>query len=303
MKPSISVVIPTHQRPVYLDRAIQSVVLQNGHDCEIIVVDDNGEGTPDQLETQDLMQKYADKPQVKYVVQPRNMGGGAARNLGIQTAKSDYIGFLDDDDEWLPDFVQKHLDVFARSDADLVYCGFQRSHEDDNTIRTESAVHHRGFVFEYLLQGWCPISTSLFMIKRAVFDSGKSFDERFPSFQDFDCWLGIAKEHQFDYCDDRLLLKHGHGIGQISVNPVTRQKGLAILEAKWRDILSDTEWAIFEKTLLGFKKEMRRKEFLVSRQSEGVVAAIPKAIRYLTFETPRLREIARVVKNMIFPYR
>jgi len=302
-EPSISVVIPTYQRPVYLDRAIQSVLQQSYSHCEIVVVDDNGQGSGNQLETAQLLKKYTNDARVSYVVLPQNRGGGGARNAGIEHSNSQYIGFLDDDDEWLPEFAQRHLDVFEQSNADIVYCGYKSVHDDDNTIREQKPEFHRGGVIEHLLRGWCPVSTSLFMIKRASLPNSEPFDASFPSFQDFDCWLSLARDLQFDYCEDALLLKHGHGVGQISVNPVTRQRGLDLLASKWRERLSPAEWKVFENTLVWFKKELYRKEFLVMRQKEGIVASIPKALRFLRYDKFRVRECARVLKSMAFPYR
>jgi len=128
--------------------------------CDLVIVDDNGRETAHQVETAKLMQKYADEPRVSYLVLEENRGGGGARNAGIQHSQSSYIGFLDDDDEWLPDFVQRHLDVFRHTNADVVYCGYNRLHEGDSVIREEESIFYRGEVFEMLLRGWCPVRIS-----------------------------------------------------------------------------------------------------------------------------------------------
>jgi glycosyltransferase involved in cell wall biosynthesis len=97
----VSVVIPTYKRAEYLPRALESVLSQQYPSVEAVVVDDNGEGTAAQLSTAQVLSAYADR-RVRYVVNPRNLGGALARNAGIEAASGYYVTFLDDDDEYLP---------------------------------------------------------------------------------------------------------------------------------------------------------------------------------------------------------
>ena len=93
--------IPTYKRAEFLPRALESVLNQQYPNIEAIVVDDNGEGTAAQSRTAERLSAYAGG-RVKYVINPRNLGGALARNAGIEAATGDYITFLDDDDEYLP---------------------------------------------------------------------------------------------------------------------------------------------------------------------------------------------------------
>lgn len=99
----ISVVIPTYKRSDYLCKAIDSVLAQTYPNFEIIVVDDNGDDSPYRETTKETMQKYAEDPRVRYLPQPENKGGAVARNVGIGAAEGEFITFLDDDDEYLPE--------------------------------------------------------------------------------------------------------------------------------------------------------------------------------------------------------
>ena len=90
---SISVVIPTFNRLIYLERAIKSVLNQTVDVNEIIIVDDgSNDGTSEFINS--------NYPDLKYIFQP-NRGVSAARNMGIAAAKSNWIAFLDSDDEWV----------------------------------------------------------------------------------------------------------------------------------------------------------------------------------------------------------
>ncbi len=98
----VSVITPTYKRCDYLSGAIESVLNQTYKNIEIIVVDDNGDGSEYREKTKELMQKYADDERVIYLTPHENRGGAMARNAGIDAASGDLIAFLDDDDLYLP---------------------------------------------------------------------------------------------------------------------------------------------------------------------------------------------------------
>jgi len=102
----VSVIIPTYNRSNFIDRAINSVLNQTYPNIEIIVIDDNGNETPARKIMIEKMRKYEASPNVRYLKNNKNMGGALARNIGIQESSGQYITFLDDDDEYLPNKVE-----------------------------------------------------------------------------------------------------------------------------------------------------------------------------------------------------
>ena len=100
-----TIVIPTHDRPGLLERAVASALAQTVHDLQVIVVDD-GSTEPVQLPPD---------PRLQVVRNPRPLGASAARNLGLTLAAGPWITFPDDDDELLPNLVQVSLDTAERS--------------------------------------------------------------------------------------------------------------------------------------------------------------------------------------------
>ena len=119
----VSVVIPTYKRPGMLGRAIESVLGQTHKDVEIIVVDDNDPKSEYRSETEIYMKQYENVSNLKYIKRKSNGGGCASRNTGINEATSDYICFLDDDDEFLPTNIEKQLKNLIIKDADVSVCG------------------------------------------------------------------------------------------------------------------------------------------------------------------------------------
>lgn len=116
----VSVIIPTFNRADLVVRAVESVLAQTHANVEAVVVDD---GSTDG--TCDAMQRLCkEDARVVYCKNKLEKGCGGARNTGIAESSGEYIAFLDDDDEYLPEKVAAQLDAFARfGDADVVVAG------------------------------------------------------------------------------------------------------------------------------------------------------------------------------------
>ena len=105
----VSVIIPTYKRPDKLDVAINSVLRQTYPNVEVIVVDDNDPDTEGRRLTEEKMSKFNDESRVKYIKHDHNKNGSAARNTGARASKGEYVAFLDDDDEYLPNKIESQL--------------------------------------------------------------------------------------------------------------------------------------------------------------------------------------------------
>jgi glycosyltransferase involved in cell wall biosynthesis len=109
----VSVIIPTYNRGQLVFRAIKSVLNQTYKNLEIIIVDD---GSTD--DTEEIVKKFSDE-RIKYIRYPKNRGLSFARNTGIRNSKGDFVAFLDSDDEYIPEKIEKTLRVFKNSSKDL----------------------------------------------------------------------------------------------------------------------------------------------------------------------------------------
>ena len=115
--PDVTAVVTTYKRSWDgISRAIDSILAQTCPVCELLLVDDNDE---DSAYSADLREKAKAYPLVRYVPMGKNGGVSKARNRGMQEAKGEYIAFLDDDDEWLPDKLETQLAVFAEFHAQV----------------------------------------------------------------------------------------------------------------------------------------------------------------------------------------
>jgi glycosyltransferase involved in cell wall biosynthesis len=186
-KPTVTVIIPTFNRASVVGRAIRSVLVQTCQDWELIVVDD---GSTDG--TEQGVRSFSDH-RIKYIRHERNRGGAAARNTGIRCARGEYVAFLDDDDEWLPEKLEKELEVFRNSDPEvgLVYSGMIVLDEGGNVLKVGMPTES-GWAHEALL-GSRPIgSCSQVTVKKEVLDGVAGFDETFLNAEDQDLWLRVT---------------------------------------------------------------------------------------------------------------
>lgn len=119
--PRVTVIIPTYKRSVeFLSRAVKSVIDQTYKNIEIIVIDDS----PSNYIERDNIKKYMDSivnQDVKYYQNEKNMGGSLARNRGIELATGEYISFLDDDDEYMPEKIEKQIKFMLYGGNDLSF--------------------------------------------------------------------------------------------------------------------------------------------------------------------------------------
>ena len=126
MSALISVIIPIYNVEKYLDRCIESVVVQTYKNLEIILVDD---GSPDNCPT--MCDEWAKKDSRIKVIHKENGGQASARNKALDICTGDYISFIDSDDSILPNMYENMLTVMLENNGDISVCGYMA----DNGLR------------------------------------------------------------------------------------------------------------------------------------------------------------------------
>ncbi|MBF0510757.1 MAG: glycosyltransferase [Candidatus Omnitrophica bacterium] len=211
--PIVSVVVTTYNRREKLERALKSVLTQTLKELEVIVVDNASVD-----HTQELVEGLKDD-RIKYIRHATNKGGPAARNTGIKAARASLIAFLDDDDQWQPEKLELQVNKFKdlSLSVGVVYVGAEIFDELKQKVLKTNLPQWRGHVYQRLLLGTMLSSVSSVLVRAECFQKVGLFDEDLTSCQDWDMWLRISKQYEFDYVNEVLARINMHG-KQISTN-------------------------------------------------------------------------------------
>jgi len=202
--PKVSVIIPAYNCASFVNETIDSILNQTYQDFEIILVDD---GSTDN--TKEVVRKYGDK--IKYLYQ-QNSGVSAARNKGIGVSRGKYIAFLDHDDLWLPERLEKQVKFLDENpEVPLVfsdsYCTDWAGSILERSFEERSP--HRGSIFnELFIKNFIPTQTVL--VRKEIFNIVGNFNPQLKVVQDYDLWLRIAERFQIDYINQPLAKHRVH---------------------------------------------------------------------------------------------
>jgi len=207
-------VVPTFNRENVIMNCLKSILNQTYSNIEVIVVDDASEDN-----TEKIVKSIVDK-RLKYVRLPRNTKGTQPRNIGIELSKGEYIAFLDSDDTWLPDKIEKQLSLIKRSNYKDVLCftGIIHSKNSKKNIVINRNLYSTESIMDYILNvGWVQCGT--FMCSREIAKLTK-FSPKVRKHQDWDFCYRLSKNNcKFIYLEEALTVYNiENGNNQISTN-------------------------------------------------------------------------------------
>lgn len=249
MEPLVSAVITTYRRDEeILKRAIESVLNQTYLNIELIIVDDNGVNSTYHKMVKKLVGNL-NQDNMSLIVHEKNKGVQRARNNGLEKAHGEYIAFLDDDDEWLPNKIAKQVEVFQTSTDDnlgLVYCWYNTVTVDSNNRKKLSLItspkYDNDHVIIELLRKNFIGSTSLPLLKKEYVQEVGGFDESLPSSQDLDLWVRMAQKFKVAVVEEPLLNYYYYSGEKITNNPSSKINGLKMFFEKYQtQIETDTQ--------------------------------------------------------------
>ena len=221
----ITVIITTCKRePEILKRAIDSVRSQTFTDWELLIIDDSPEDYSLRDDVRNMVLGLDGN--ISYFRHDRNYGANHARNTGLKLAKGEYISYLDDDDEFLPEKLEKQLEKFTDSNISMVYCGRIMIDDDKGTEHTAKCIFIDGYIHDVLMRENFVGSCSFPLIRKRVLEEAGGFDENMQSCQDWDMWLNITKNYDAVCVRTPLVKYHVHSSERITGNISRRIQGL-----------------------------------------------------------------------------
>jgi glycosyltransferase involved in cell wall biosynthesis len=211
MNPKVSIIIPTYNRATLLKRAIASVYAQTYRPVELIIIND---GSNDN--TEEIVEEFKKTGSVSLVyVKQEKKERVAARNHGIDMASGEYIAFLDDDDEFLPNKIEKQIGYFlAHPEIDCLFTNYYL--EENGAVRlfreslaSEGLTKHSHVQITKRLCRGNLISPLSIMIKSSILKQ-EHFNPIFLTHEDYELWLRLCSKYRFDFIDEPLSIYHAH---------------------------------------------------------------------------------------------
>jgi len=198
--PAVSVIIPTFNRRDLVVEAVRSVLDQTFRDLEAVVVDDGSEDG-----TRDAVEALGDE-RVRYVRKPHS-GIASTRNRGIREARGALLAFLDSDDLWVRDKLEKQLPLLE-GEAGFVYARYRSVH-DGVTLRSKPVGGPSGRILLALLNRIF-VQTSTAVVKREAIEAVGPFDESYRYSDEYDFFLRLAERFPAGFVDEDLVIYRIH---------------------------------------------------------------------------------------------
>jgi glycosyltransferase involved in cell wall biosynthesis len=209
--PLVSIVIPTYNRAVFVQKAVDSVLYQTFIDYELIVVDD---GSTD--DTRRVLRQYGNK--IKHIYQC-NAGVSAARNTGIAAAKGQWLAFLDSDDEWKPEYLSSQINVIYRKSAVCMQSTNCRVFNLDGSSytyfeknRTMNFIGRRNYIsiqrpFSFIVTHW-PWQVGSTIFRRDAINRVGGFDTKLTISEDLEFMARVSLQGSFGIINKELVNIH-----------------------------------------------------------------------------------------------
>lgn len=234
---TVSVIIPNYNYGRFLSEAVESVLAQTYPCREIIVVDDGS--TDNSLE---ILARYEGKVRV---VRQKNCGVGMARNAGVRNSTSDLVAFLDADDYWMPDKIEKQIQCFRQDEkVGVVSCGMQEFDVSGKIIHYYHS-NQEGWIAEKILtfNTQVVIGGSAVLIKRDIFEAVGGYDVRkelHPS-EDWELGYRLALVSKIAFVPEILVSYRNHGDNGHLKIPRMEQAMLLAYEKIYKDAPSEIQ--------------------------------------------------------------
>ncbi len=283
--PLVSVIIPTYNRGHLIKRAIESVFNQTYKNIEVIVVDDASTDN-----TEEIILGIGN-PKIIYIKQPSNSGPSVARNKGIEIAKGELIAFLDSDDQWYPEKLEKQVNLLLNSDKTIgaVYCGMEFYDYKTNKRLGEHIITvdiKKNFTSgRYFLTP--PMVTVL--AYKHVLDEVGGLDNNLKANEDTELAIRICKKYNFALVNESLV-KVTRNHEQLMANNENYIQAREIIFNKHYDFLS-------KDILFGLAKQIIGYNILNNNLAKARIF-IYKALRIKPMD---LKTIIQLIILTIFP--
>lgn len=195
IKNLVSIIIPTYKRSNKLKRAIESVLAQSYRYIELIIVNDNVPNDEYSIMVYDTIKQFNDT-RLLLLEQEKHTNGAVARNCGIKKAKGEYIAFLDDDDYWEIEKIEKQVFYLAKQSSNCGAVSTLLKYVKNGTIIRLSNPYKEGRIFKEILRRQIDVTTCSLLIKHSVLDETGYFDETLKRHQEIQLLVFLTYKYE-----------------------------------------------------------------------------------------------------------
>jgi teichuronic acid biosynthesis glycosyltransferase TuaG len=210
MNTKVSIVTPSYNSGKYIEKTIQSVISQTYEDWEMIIIDDSSSDN-----SVDLIKEFCKKEKrIKLLVLDENVGSGRVRNLCIEKAEGRFIAFLDSDDYWSPNKLEKQVNYMIENDYSFTYTQYYEiedaTNQLKNLVKSPIKVNYK----KILQNDYIGCLTAMYDTEKL----GKRYMPEIRKRQDWVLWIRILKDIDWAYGIQEPLAYYRTGIKSLSNN-------------------------------------------------------------------------------------
>ncbi|PEZ86250.1 glycosyl transferase [Bacillus cereus] len=234
-QPRVSIITPSYNANSFIKKTIQSVQSQTYKNWEMIIIDDVSKDNTCKL----IKEESKKDNRIRLIELKENSGAAIARNTGINDARGKYVAFLDSDDLWLPEKLEKQLDFMQNNDIAFSFTGYQIMNQDgtltDKIVHVPGKINYNGLLKNTII-GCLTVMVDIEKLGRIQMPNIRTR-------QDTATWLKILREGHYAYGLDEVLSQYRKVEKSISSNKFKMAKmnwklyreieGLSILKSAW----------------------------------------------------------------------
>ncbi len=228
--PLVSVVMPCYNAAPHLREAVVSALSQSYANVELILVDDGSTDASPGIASE----LAAENSGRMTLLHTQREGPYPARNVGLARAKGEFVAFLDADDYWRSDCVEKLHSALAESDAALAYCGWQNIGATDRTNEPYVPPDYEAEdKLERFLRSAAPWPIHAALVRKSVIDEVGGFDTNFATCMDYDLWLRLGASRPIVRVPEVLAFYRHHDRGQITSTQWRQAENVWLVKRKF----------------------------------------------------------------------
>jgi glycosyltransferase involved in cell wall biosynthesis len=292
--PTVSVIVPAYNVENTIVETIHSIQAQTFSDFELIVINDGS--TDNTVEVVSQIQE----PRLK-IFSYENGGLPVARNRGIQRATGEFITFIDADDLWKPDKLERQLNALREHpEAGVAYSWTAFIDENSNFLFAWKPLYFEGDVYPQLLVRNFISSGSNIMVRRQFIEAAGEFDPSLKSVEDWDYYLRLAALCPFALVPDYQILYRRSSQSMTSKVEVMEQANLIVIERAFQSAPSELQY-LKRRSLANAYRYLAKQCLASVLDKKGVKKATQKLKQAIRF-SPRIlssQETQRLILKLL----